>query len=235
MKRFLTRDKLSVGSVVGLDADESRHALKALRLKEGDEVLVIDGFGAEAEGKISSAGLDRIEIAILNVRELKRKINLELLQAPLKGPKMDWLVEKLTEIGVTTVHLARTQHTVAAGEKTDRWQRIAQSALKQSGNLLLPNFEPIKPLEEAILGLKGFRVLMKPGASLGLSQAIKGALANGATTIVLAIGPEGGFSQEEENFLIQAGFVPAALSLQVLRGETAAISALAIAAHSIDF
>lgn len=235
MRRFLVDAPLLPGQSITLSAEESRHASRALRLSEGDEILITDGKGTEAAARILSTA-DYVTAEITRVSKVECAVSLELLQAPLKGPKMDWLVEKLTEIGVTVVHLAATQHTVASGEKVDRWHRIAQAAVKQSGNPRIPTIHPIRPFPDALHALGDcLRVHLQPGAPRGLAEVVKEGVKNGAVRIVLAVGPEGGFSPVEEKLLQEAGFACAALSRQVLRGETASVAALAIAAHSIDF
>ena len=237
MKRFFVEKPLTPGTIVHLSPEETKHAARVLRLTPGAEVLILNGLGLEARAKLLSLEAAGAEAEILEVKEIKKGVRLELLQAPLKGPKMDWLVEKLTELGVDALRPARTERTVAAGEKEDRWARIAQAAVKQSGNATFPKLHPLVSLEEALrqLPADAARVHLQPGATASLHEVIVGAKRNGATTVILAIGPEGGFSTTEEELLTQAGFLPASLSRQVLRGETAALAALAIAAHCIDF
>lgn len=237
MRRFyVPENSFSPGARVRLSAEETKHAAKVLRMEAGAEVLLLNGKGVEAHGRLLSLGIEGAEVEILEVRTIEKALRLELLQAPLKGPKMDWLVEKLTELGVDALWPARTQRTVAAGEKEERWLRIAQAAVKQSGNPSLPVIHPVASLAEAVSRLpEATKILLQPGATLSLADAVRGAKAAGARTVVLAIGPEGGFTPDEERQLVEAGFTAACLSKQVLRGETAAIAALAIAAHCIDF
>ncbi len=236
MRRFFVQQPLVIGSTVTLSTEESKHAHQSLRLPPGETVLLLDGKGTEAQAKILSTAINAVVLEVLTIREHQRSVTLELLQAPLKGPKMDWLVEKLTELGISGVHLVKTQHSVASGEKLERWQRIIQAALKQSGNPLPPTLHPMQNLEGVLPAFSEHgKILLQPGAISGLHETVKSLLAQGHRRLVLAIGPEGGFSPQEEEKFLQAGFLPAALSPQVLRGETAAIAALAIAAHSIDF
>lgn len=233
MRRFLVGGGLKAGATLTLSPEESKHAVKSLRLTEGSTIALIDGRGLEAEGLLRSADMGGALVEILSVREAEASLPIEIIQATLKGPKMDWLVEKLTEIGVAEIRLAITKHTVATGEKIERWQRIAQSAVKQSGNPQIPSIHAAKPLAELLplLG-EGLKILLQPGADKGLAELIR---ENKGQRVMLAIGPEGGFTPDEERYLQEAGFVPAALSRQILRGETAALVAAALAAHSIDF
>jgi 16S rRNA (uracil1498-N3)-methyltransferase len=237
MRRFFVEQPLSVGARARLSPEETKHAARVLRLAPGAEVLLLNGLGLEARARLLSLEAEGAEAEVLEVKEITKPVRLELLQAPLKGPKMDWLVEKLTELGVDALRPARTERTVAAGEKEDRWARIAQAAVKQSGNATFPKLHPLVSFDEALAQLPAgaFRVHLQPGAAGALHEVISRAKAGGARTVILAIGPEGGFSTTEEEKLTQAGFVPASLSRQVLRGETAALAALAIAAHCIDF
>lgn len=233
MRRFLVGGGLQVGAHITLSPEESKHAVKSLRLVEGSTIALMDGRGLEAEGLLRSANMAAAVVEVVSVKEAEAALPIEIIQATLKGPKMDWLIEKLTEIGVAEIRIASTKHTVATGEKIDRWLRIAQSAVKQSGNPSIPSIHAALPLVDIVPTLgNGLKILLQPGAPKGLAELIR---ENKGQRVMLAIGPEGGFSAEEERYLQEAGFVPAALSRQILRGETAALVAAALAAHSIDF
>jgi 16S rRNA (uracil1498-N3)-methyltransferase len=237
MKRFLVSEPLSSGTRVNLSPEESKHCTRVMRLGAGDTILLTDGKGLEAEAKILSAEKSGV---VAEVKELRasasRPFRFELIQAPLKGPRMDWLMEKATELGVDALHVMDSQFAVAGGERSERWQRLAQSAMKQSGNLRLPEIHESAPLAEVLAripsGFSGF--LLSPGSPLALAEAITGGLKSGKTHVVLAIGPEGGFSREEEQAFEARGFLPCRLSSQILRGETAALAALAIALHTLE-
>lgn len=236
-KRFLATENLRPGIHVRLSPEESKHCTRVMRLGPGDNILLTDGRGAEAEGKILSAEKDGVVAEITALREAaERSFRFELIQAPLKGPRMDWLIEKATELGVDAIHVLDSQHAVAGGERAERWQRLAQAAMKQSGNPRMPEIHGGAGFAEVLTRIpssfSGF--LLSPGATQGLAGAVENAVKRGRSTIVLAIGPEGGFSAEEEAAFLQRGFVPCLLSRQILRGETAALSALAIALHALE-
>lgn len=235
MKRFLVNEKLVMGAAIQLDAAESKHAARVLRLQVGDEILLTDGKGLEARAKLVQVEKEDVRAQIFELREAAtRPCRVELLQAPLKGPRMDWLVEKLTELGLDSLHPIRTQFTVASNDKEDRWSRLVQAAVKQSGNPHSMEISPLLALDEAIAELpEGLKILLSPSAGTSLSSLVQ--KKGSAKKIFLAIGPEGGFSPAEESALEAKGFLPAALSPQILRGETAAISAVAITLHLIDF
>jgi 16S rRNA (uracil1498-N3)-methyltransferase len=237
MKRFLVRGELSAGSRIQLSPEESKHCLRVMRLGVGDSVLLANGKGVEAEARILSTEKPGVQVEVVAAREsVGRPFRCDLIQAPLKGPRMDWLIEKATELGADGVHVLDTQHSVAGGERSERWQRIAQSAMKQSGNPRLPLIFDSSPLDEILSRIPGPFVgfLLSPHASQGLAEGISAALNQSPVRVALAIGPEGGFSESEEEAFRVRGFLPCFLSQQILRGETAAISALAIALHALE-
>ncbi len=149
---------------------------------------------------------------------------------------------KATEIGVQLITPITTQYSVALEGKEDRWKRIVQASMKQSGNAMALEINKLQSLE-SVLGKKEagafWKFVLCPDAHLSLLQQVQIGLKAGPlpskARIVLAIGPEGGFSKKEEEAFIEAGFMPASLSKNILRGETAAIAAAAILAHTIDF
>lgn len=237
MRRFLVAGELKEGVPIRLSPEESKHCTRVMRLGPGDQILLADGKGLEAEAKILSADKTGVEVEVTRVRErLSRQFRLDLVQAPLKGPRMDWLMEKATELGVDAIHVLDSAYGVASGERVERWERIAQAAVKQSGNPRLPAIHEASPLTEVLQRLPspfaGF--LLSPSAKAGLAEAVQARMSGGATHFVLVIGPEGGFSKAEEEAFQSRGFQPCLLSTQVLRGETAAITALAIALHALE-
>lgn len=237
MKRFLVSGELSEGTRLRLSPEESKHCVRVMRLGPGDSVLLSDGRGREAEAKIVSAEKGGVEVEVTALREAAaRGFRLDLVQAPLKGPRMDWLVEKATELGVDAIHVLESEHAVAGGEREDRWQRIAQAAVKQSGSPRLPEIHGAAALDQ-VLGRFSppyVGLLLSPSAKAGLAEAVHARLSGGATRFVLVIGPEGGFSKAEEEAFQSRGFQPCLLSTQILRGETAALTALAIALHALE-
>ena len=237
MKRFLVSGELSQGARLRLSPEESRHCVRVMRLGPGDTVLLSDGKGTEAEARIIAAEKGGVEVEVTALREAaSRGFRLHLVQATLKGPRMDWLVEKATELGVDAIHVIESEHTVAGGEREERWQRIAQAAVKQSGSPRVPEIHGAAPIEQVLSRIStpyaGF--LLSPSAKAGLAEAVHARLSGGATQFVLVIGPEGGFSRGEEEAFQSRGFQPCLLSTQILRGETAALTALAIALHALE-
>lgn len=236
MKRFLVPGNLQVGEKVLLPAEEARHAYKVLRLGVDDEVLLTNGHGKEAHGRIveSSKEATYVEVLSVIVKAGSRKCAVEIIQAPLKGQRMDWLVEKFTELGVDALHPVKTEFTVAGQDKEERWARLVQAAVKQSGNSRAMRISPLQELEAAAR-MDGLKFLLSPSASTGLARELAQSLSQKPARIILAIGPEGGFSPAEEQHLIHQGFRAVALSHQILRGETAGLAAACITLHLVDF
>lgn len=233
MRRFTIKENFQVGDRVSLSPEESNHAIRVLRLKEGDQVVLLNGAGKLGHGKIDEFHDGIVWLTITKEELVEARTPIILLQAILKGPKMDWLLEKATELGVYGIQPLITARTIAKSEKLDRWQRIIAAAMKQSGNAIEPNLFPTLPLAEALQHhADGLKVYLQPESPIGLAELVTN---HPGQKLVLAIGPEGGFTTDEEDLFAKSGFHRAGLSMQVLRGETAAIAALSIAAHSIDF
>lgn len=244
MRNFFYDGDFTSGSEIqfqGHDyADEIKHMNKVLRLQAGQKIGISNG-----RGLIASAEILKItrELAIFKIIELKNflpSIRLHLFLAPLKGPKMDWLIEKITELGVTTLQPVITEFTVAnneSSERADRWLRIAKSAVKQSGSGLIPNICAPQSLQGAISKTHPNAKKIFLHIDSAPTKLLKNAVGQKqiAQDLYLLIGPEGGFSDAEAELLKKSGWEMASLGSTILRGETAAIVASAIALHCVDF
>lgn len=231
MQLFYCQDITPTGYCT-LDAEESRHAVRVLRLRNGDSINVTDGRGALYQCKIVDAN-DRAcvieaieqELSILN----SQLPTLHLAVAPTKNPsRMEWLVEKAVEVGVGEITLLQCDHSERSFLKTDRLEKLAISAMKQSLHLTLPKINPVVPMKDwlnskiSILNsqLKLIAHCEADKPRTPLAQALK----PGSNAVVL-IGPEGDFSEEEISQALQCGFTPVSLGPSRLRTETAALYA----------
>ncbi|MDA1116541.1 MAG: 16S rRNA (uracil(1498)-N(3))-methyltransferase [Proteobacteria bacterium] len=231
--RFFAEQPLAAGAVTLLSEASAHHAVHVLRLRAGEGVTLFDGRGGEYSGRI--AGIDRLRVSVqvLAHHALDREspLAVTLLQGVSSSEKMDFTVQKATELGVATLQpiiAARSQGRIAgerAEQKRVHWRRVAIAACEQCGRNMIPEVLPPLPLVEycRVPAARGKRLLLSPGARLALRAAAAGL--DGTAT--LAAGPEGGFTAEEEAMLAAAGFVPVRLGPRVLRTETAAIAALA--------
>ncbi|NUM88320.1 MAG: 16S rRNA (uracil(1498)-N(3))-methyltransferase [Bdellovibrionales bacterium] len=245
MSRFFHPEIPPAGGSLRLtDAGEVRHLAGSLRLGPGQEVELADGRGSLARARIVSVSKREAVLEVLGVERLepRREGVLCLAQAMLKGARMDWIVEKSVEGGVDALWTFTSRHSVPEEDaflaRRERWERIVFSALKQSGAPFGPRLEneasPAAVLHRAAKEHLGVVLLDPSPRHAPLWKALE-SRSRDTRGVLLAVGPEGGFTREEQEEFLSAGAVPARLSSAVLRGETAAISACSIARHWIDF
>ena len=216
-----------------MDAEESRHAVRVLRMREGDTLHVTNGCGQMFACRIVTADDRACTVEAtgspLVCADLERP-KLHLAVAPTKNPaRMEWLVEKAVEVGVDEITLLQCDHSERTFLKTDRLERIALSAMKQSLHTMLPVIHPTVSLRDWLstfhfpLSSQKFIAHCEEGQPrLPIATALK----PGVDTTVL-IGPEGDFSEEEIAAALTHGFQPVSLGSSRLRTETAALYAVA--------
>ncbi len=229
--RFHVDAALRAGGVSLLPEDTAHHAVHVLRLRTGDEITLFNGRGGEYAGRIAAIDRLRVSVDVLEHRRIEREspLAVTLVQGVSAGEKMDFTMQKATELGVAALQpvvAARSSGRIT-GERAEvkraHWQRVAIAACEQCGRNRVPEVRPVLALAQycAMAPTAGARLLLSPLAELGL----RGAKLGGEAT--LAAGPEAGFTAEEEALLAEAGFVPVRLGPRVLRTETAALAALA--------
>lgn len=224
----------SAGSVLELDRDKARYLGRVLRLHVGDSLLVFDGAGNEYAATISGIGKSgaTLRVGRRTVAYTESRLRVHLVQGISRGERMDFVVQKATELGVKRITPVLTDCGVVkldamrAEKRRDHWQKVAASACEQSGRLRLPLID--RPVSlKGWLGSKPERVdaqlILKPGAATPLAR-----IDAPKTKVCLLIGPEGGFSDTEYEDVDMAGFEPVSLGPRILRTETAAVAALAI-------
>ena len=231
MQLFYCKDITPKGYCT-LDAEESRHAVRVLRLREGDELNVTDGKGNLYTCHIVTAN-DRacvVECVSNSSNQAIKQSNIHLAVAPTKNPsRMEWLVEKAVEIGVGEITLLNCDHSERSFLKTDRLEKLAISAMKQSLHTLLPEIHPAVNLKEWLNSQ--FSILNSQLKFIAHCEADKPrtplatALQPGHDVVVL-IGPEGDFSEGEIALALDCGFQPVSLGPSRLRTETAALYAV---------
>ena len=223
-----------------LTGAEAHHIIHVMRAKQGDQLILFDGGGAEFQAKIEAIGRREVELAVLSRHEVNRELPLELiLGVPLpKGDRQRWLVEKAVELGVgKIVPLSTCRSVVLPRQQTlDRLGRTVIEASKQCGRNLLTEISQPESWADFVAATKTarFRLLAHPGE--GTSKAKPAGLATALTDlkagddVVLAIGPEGGFTPNELSLASQAGWQAIDLGPRILRVETAAIMMAALVA-----
>lgn len=236
MQLFYCKDITPEGYAT-LDAEESRHAVRVLRLREGDTMHVTDGQGHLYECRVVEASDKACTVETQGAaypndtfvyRETRHAASLHLAVAPTKNPsRMEWLVEKAVEVGVGEITLLDCDHSERSFLKTDRLERLALSAMKQSLHLTLPRIHPAVKLREWLRTFAGGTPALQFIAHCEADQPrtpLATALEAGRDAVVL-IGPEGDFSQEEIDLALACGFRPVSLGPSRLRTETAALYA----------
>ncbi len=210
--------------------DEAHHLLHVLRVKPGQPVELTSGDGHQGTGSVLEIRKKQLTIAVQTVTMVPPpQPQIHLIVAPIRSNRLEWLVEKATELGIRSLQLVRTHHTAVPNVNTRRLERIAISALKQSRQAHLPHIHPLRTWEEWWHQWPGLPpnsvalVAHPDGSPRSLQQVVNPAVQH----VYLWIGPEGGFHDEEIDVLKHHQFIPVTLGHSILRTETAAITALA--------
>ncbi len=236
LRRFLVNELSS--EPVHVTGDEASHALRVLRMGIGDHVILFDGSGREAGGRIVSVSTDAFEAVKTGPIHERRSddVPLALAVACPKGERADWLVEKCAELGIAAVQFIETQRgqvQPGAGKLT-RWRRKAAEAAKQAGHARLMEIEGPIAIQAAIGGEPQAERLVLYGDASTESGTLFDALADWRASGVrcsealIIIGPEGGLTDNERATIEGAGGRAVRLADSVLRVETAAVAAAAI-------
>lgn len=233
-----------VGDVVALGEEEGGH-VRSLRLRAGDRVRVTDGSGRIWGGTLEGGGREAT-CRILEELEAPPPLPVELAFGVANKKRTLWMVEKAVELGVLRlqpVEFHRSRSVADAGRSTAFWRkagRRAVSALKQCGGARIPEIGPVRDLHDVLgrparptpSGVRvsgGPNVLLDRDADRALAGVIDGW--SGDPPLRVLLGPEGGLTAEERDRCLEAGYAPATLGPRVLRFETAAVAALAVAAQ----
>ena len=233
---FVPPESLADGCAV-ITGDLFRHMAKVLRLKPGARVLLADGRGTEFAGIIDSVGKENLVVTLQEscmVAPVAAVPRITLFQGLPKGDKLEFILQKTTELGVAEVIPFAAARSVSrirkgeAAEKVVRWQRIVQEAARQSGRSSVPQVALAGSLAE-VVNTSGHEVkfLLWEGEKV---NRLKDKLAELAKpeTIALIVGPEGGLSAEEAALATDGGFIPVSLGPRIVRTETAGLVMMAI-------
>ena len=231
---FISPDQVS-GSRITVTDEDVRHIATVLRMKTGDELLLCDGQGTEYTVRIAEISRARIETEIVGrLNQESRYPRITLGQGLPKSDKMDWIVQKATELGVTAIAPLVTERTIVKirdeQKRAVRWQKIAKEAAMQSNRPDIPQIERIRSFRDFIFSLDPdpstlFLFPWEEG-----TEPFRNVLRqkSGVMNIVVLIGPEGGFSSSEAEAAKGRGFHLVSLGPNILRTETAAIAALSM-------
>ena len=240
--RFFADVPMATAASLSLPDSAARH-VQVLRMQPGQSITLFNGQGGEWDASITRMGRSDVEVCLgahrASEREAGRSVQLALGMPA--NERMDWLIEKATEIGVDSLQPLHTSRSVLrlsgerAEKKQNHWQSVAVAACEQCGGNRVPSVAPVRDLAawlKALQPASAEQPVLRCLLSLAegtqpLAHALAG-LPDDASVCFLS-GPEGGLSPQEEALAIASGFVPVTLGPRVLRAETAALVALVLA------
>ena len=237
VNRAYVEGPLSVGMRLALPEGAAAHLVRVLRFGVGDTCVLFNGEGRDYDARIVSADKRGAEVEIVAVREVTNEspLRIVLVQGIARGEKMDWILQKATELGVAAfVPVSSDRSEVKldadrAGKRLAHWRSVVISACEQSWRARVPEVAAPQSLAAALSALPGdgLRLMLDPDArdSIHSLQASSGHPLVAAA--MLAIGPEGGWSPRDRASLADAGFIGLRLGPRILRTETAGIAAIA--------
>ena len=208
-----------------LDVEESRHCIKVLRMSVGDRINITDGKGTFYEAIITVANSKKCEFEIIDKKKQKKPpFQIEIALAPTKSiDRVEWFVEKCVELGVDGIHFIKCAHSERNNIKMERVERIAISAMKQSMKAWKPDLGGLVPFKQFVQGFtdsQKFIAHVDRDNPVSLFKSIKP-----GTDVIVLIGPEGDFTNEEVSLSEKHGFIKVSLGNSRLRTETAGIDA----------
>lgn len=239
--RVFVERPLSAGKSVALAPGPARHVVRVLRLRTGSSLTLFNDQGGEYRGEIERMRGEDVAVKVISHLSIERESSrpLILLQGVARGERMDWIVQKATELGVThilPIACARSMVQLdveRANKRQEHWRATAIAACEQCGRNRLPVIEPVRALADAFEALStaeyadgATRGLLDPQAALTLAQWVSRAAVPSAP-VALLIGPEGGLEDSEQALAEQHDFTALRLGPRILRTETAALAALA--------
>ncbi|QWF15937.1 16S rRNA (uracil(1498)-N(3))-methyltransferase [Lysobacter capsici] len=224
---------LAAGREIVLPEGPATHLARVLRHEVGDACVLFNGDGRDYHGRICALGKREVRVEIVSVEDVARESSLELilLQGIARGEKMDLILQKATELGVSAVHPLWSQRSevkldeARAEKRLAHWRSVVGSACEQSGRARVPMVSAPRSLQATLATLApgGLRLILDPEGELSFSTLHVDA----DTPVLLAIGPEGGWSPLDRQQLRDAGFQGLRLGPRILRTETAGLAAIA--------
>ena len=230
--RLHVAQPLVPGARIALPAEAAAYLARVLRLQVGDACVLFNGDGHDYDARLVAVGKRGVEVEVLGATAVDHEspLRLTLLQGVARGEKMDWILQKATELGVAAFVPVSSERSevrlgdeARAGKRLAHWQGVVASACGQCGRARVPGVAAPQALADALAALPDApRFLLDPGATRAIAD-----LAPPSGECVLAVGPEGGWSPRDREQLVAAGFAGLRLGPRVLRTETAGIAAIA--------
>jgi 16S rRNA (uracil1498-N3)-methyltransferase len=231
--RIYHPEPLQEGAKIVLGSNAARHISRVLRLTPGDEIFLFNGDGNEYAARLETASGGKTEAMVGAARRIdcESPVQLLLLQGICRGQKMDLVIQKATELGVTSIQPLSCERSVVrldperAQRRREHWQGVAVGAAEQCGRGIVPVVGTPAAFDPAVQGLPDevVGILLDPEGEQSFRD-----LSPGPGTLALLAGPEGGLSPAERESAVRAGFRRVRLGPRILRTETAALVALSI-------
>jgi 16S rRNA (uracil1498-N3)-methyltransferase len=232
LTRIYVNQQLQIGAIYELPSAAANHVANVLRLAVGDKLVLFNGEGGEFSGVIESISKRRVIIKTLEFidRQAESPLKIHLGQGIARGEKMDFIIQKAVELGVTTVTPLITArcnvhlNPERLAKKLERWQKIAISACEQCGRNFIPTInQPEKIADWIVSNQSDLALILSPYAEQSLTD-----LAKKTATISVLIGPEGGLNTDEIQLAKQHKFLAIKLGPRILRTETAGLVTLSL-------
>ena len=229
ISRLYTPEILNVGQKIELQEDNAHYARTVLRLKKDQQLVLFNGQGGEYSCVLQEVSRKRVVVFIDKSvdRTVESPLKISLGLGVSRGDRMDWAIQKAVELGANDLTPLLTERCVVKfktekkQQRLKHWQNIVQHATEQCGRTILPVLNSIANFDDWLQQQKGLKVFLDPYAEKSLSE-----LAPINLQVTLLSGPEGGFSSNERELAISAGFIPVRLGKRILRTETASLAAL---------
>jgi 16S rRNA (uracil1498-N3)-methyltransferase len=233
IRRVFVDAPLEASREIELPAETVNYLRNVLRLKDGQPLELFNGRGRRAHGTLALARREaRVKVESSEASPEELVVPITLLAALAKGEKMELVIQKAVELGVTSIAPVETERSVLelkgarAEKRVARWRQIMINACEQCGRDTLPTIEPIRPLEETVAAIKApVRLVLDPRAERPLTELRDQPRPDG---VALLVGPEGGLTEGEVATAVERGFRALTLGPRILRAETAAITGVAV-------
>ena len=231
MPRFFCPIPLSIGSQIDLPENVAHHIF-VLRLQTGDNVQLFNGLGGSYIASLTDITKKRAaaEIKVFLPEEVELPYSLTLAQALPEGSKMDWIIEKAMELGVSAIQPLASQRCVVrlSAERTEKkmahWEGVISAAAEQCGRNRLAHLAPLLEISKWLSQQDIHkRIMLSPRADSSLADWARH---HPPQAVSLLIGPEGGLTEEEENMAVRQGVLPLSIGPRILRTETAGLAAI---------
>ena len=226
MQRYFTRSRLSLGDEVLMDTDDSHHIRNVMRMGDGDAVELVDSVSALFVAEIVEVDeVVRVRVASLLEGQTELPVRASIIVPLLKGDKLDWLLQKATELGAHAFHLYEAERAVVkldAGKlekRIARFEKIVKEAAEQSKRLVVPEIKHVGKVSAVSAHDYGKLMIAYEGAALDESKSLSHVFDDNLNEVGCIFGPEGGFSDSELELLSEATTIR--LGPRILRAETA--------------